>query len=79
MKSVNLALKLLSLGFMIGYLGYCKRTEQKDCVRLAETETGNSEIIQEENIPQSSRLYWADLKKLLSEKLDAIEFTDTIK
>ncbi|CAH6792264.1 Tfrc [Phodopus roborovskii] len=68
------------IGFMIGYLGYCKRTEQKDCVRLAETETVNSEIINtEQDIPKSSRLYWADLKKLLSEKLDAIEFTDTIE
>lgn len=79
MKSVNLALKLLSLGFMIGYLGYCKRVEQKDCVRLAETEADNSEISQTEDIPQSFRLYWADLKKLLSEKLDAIDFTDPIK
>lgn len=68
------------MGFMIGYLGYCKRVEQKDCVKLAETETGyseNSEI--EQDIPKSARLYWADVKKLLSEKLDAIEFTDTIR
>ena len=65
---------------MIGYLGYCKRVEQKDCVKLAETETGyseNSEV--EQDIPKSARLYWADVKKLLSEKLDAIEFTDTIR
>ncbi|KAH0504411.1 Transferrin receptor protein 1 [Microtus ochrogaster] len=68
------------MGFMIGYLGYCKRVEQKDCVKLAETDTGyseNSEI--EQDIPKSARLYWADVKKLLSEKLDAIEFTDTIR
>ncbi|XP_075822420.1 transferrin receptor protein 1 isoform X1 [Microtus pennsylvanicus] len=68
------------MGFMIGYLGYCKRVEQKDCVKLAETETGyseNSEI--EQDIPKSARLYWADVKKLLSEKLDAIEFTDIIR
>ncbi|KAK7808702.1 hypothetical protein U0070_011777 [Myodes glareolus] len=68
------------MGFMIGYLGYCKRVEQKDCVKLAETETGyseNSEI--EQDIPKSARLYWADVKKLLSEKLDTIEFTDTIR
>nr|ABX89905.1 transferrin receptor 1 [Calomys musculinus] len=68
------------IGFMIGYLGYCKRIEQKDCARLAEMETINSQNLQpEEDIPKSSRLYWADLKKLLSEKLDAIDFTDTIK
>nr|ABX89904.1 transferrin receptor 1 [Calomys callosus] len=68
------------IGFMIGYLGYCKRIEQKDCARPAEMETINSQNLQpEEDIPKSSRLYWADLKKLLSEKLDAIDFTDTIK
>ncbi|OBS75069.1 hypothetical protein A6R68_14383 [Neotoma lepida] len=67
------------IGFMVGYLGYCKRGEQKDCVRLADAETDTSQSFQiEEDVPKSSRLYWADLKNLLSEKLDAIEFTDTI-
>ncbi|XP_021491002.1 transferrin receptor protein 1 [Meriones unguiculatus] len=69
------------IGFMIGYLGYCKRVEKDNCVKLAETETGEPETISEteEDVPKPSRLYWADLKKLLSEKLDTIEFTETIK
>nr|AIA77430.1 transferrin receptor 1 [Neotoma mexicana] len=68
------------IGFMVGYLGYCKRGEQKDCVRLADAETDTSQSFQiEEDVPKPSRLFWSDLKNLLSEKLDAIEFTDTIK
>ncbi|XP_055480960.1 transferrin receptor protein 1 [Psammomys obesus] len=69
------------IGFMIGYLGYCKRVEKDNCVKLAETEIGEPETISEteEDVPEPSRLYWADLKKLLSEKLDTIEFTDIIK
>jgi len=71
----------LSLGFMIGYLGYCKRVEQKEeCVRLAEAEEADkSENDETEYVPKSSRLFWADLKTLLSEKLNSIEFTDIIK
>ncbi|XP_051005730.1 transferrin receptor protein 1 [Acomys russatus] len=69
------------IGFMIGYLGYCKRVEQKDeCLKLAGMETDKPETTEtEEDVLQPSRLYWADLKKLLSEKLDTIDFTDTIK
>lgn len=69
------------IGFMSGYLGYCKRVEQKEeCVKLAETEeTDKSETMETEDVPTSSRLYWADLKTLLSEKLNSIEFADTIK
>lgn len=69
------------IGFMIGYLGYCKRVEQKEeCVRLAEAEEADkSENDETEYVPKSSRLFWADLKTLLSEKLNSIEFTDIIK
>ncbi|XP_034370981.1 transferrin receptor protein 1 [Arvicanthis niloticus] len=70
------------IGFMIGYLAYCKRVEQKDeCVKLAGTEeTDKSENTETEDVPESSsRLFWADLKTLLSEKLNSLEFTDTIK
>lgn len=69
------------IGFMTGYLGYCKRVEQKEeCVKLAETEeTDKSETMETEDVPTSSRLYWADLKTMLSEKLNSIEFADTIK
>lgn len=69
------------IGFMIGYLGYCKRVEQKEeCVKLAEMEqTDKSENDETEDVPKSSRLFWADLKTMLSEKLNSIEFTDTIK
>lgn len=69
------------IGFMIGYLGYCKRVEQKEeCVRLAEAEEADkSENDETEYVPKSSRLFWADLKTLLSERLNSIEFTDIIK
>nr|XP_006974577.1 transferrin receptor protein 1 [Peromyscus maniculatus bairdii] len=68
------------IGFMVGYLGYCKRGGQKDCLRPEDAETDSSQSFQpEEEVPQPSRLFWADLKKMLSEKLDTIEFTDTIR
>ncbi|XP_021571313.1 transferrin receptor protein 1 [Carlito syrichta] len=67
------------IGFMIGYLGYCKRVEPKaECERLAGTE---SSVMEEpnEDFPEIPRLFWADLKTKLSEKLDTTEFTSTIK
>ncbi|XP_047420066.1 transferrin receptor protein 1 [Sciurus carolinensis] len=69
------------IGFMIGYLGYCKRVEPKtDCGKSAGTEMEESEMAAEEDILElPSRLYWADLKPMLSEKLNTIDFTGTIK
>uniref|UniRef100_A0A8D2CY38 Transferrin receptor protein 1 n=1 Tax=Sciurus vulgaris TaxID=55149 RepID=A0A8D2CY38_SCIVU len=69
------------IGFMIGYLGYCKRVEPKtDCGKSAGTEMEESEMAAEEDILElPSRLYWADLKTMLSEKLNTIDFTGTIK
>lgn len=67
------------IGFMIGYLGYCKGVEPKtECERLAGTESPAREE-PEEDFPAAPRLYWDDLKRKLSEKLDTTDFTSTIK
>ncbi|XP_064216159.1 transferrin receptor protein 1 isoform X2 [Aotus nancymaae] len=67
------------IGFMIGYLGYCKHIEPKtECQTLAGTESPAMEN-PEENFPVVPQLYWDDLKKKLSEKLDTTDFTSTIK
>ena len=69
---------------MIGYLGYCKRVEpQGDCGKQEgtqpscpeETETFESE----EQLPGVPRIFWADLKSVLSEKLDAVDLARAIK
>uniref|UniRef100_A0A2K6UZ03 Transferrin receptor protein 1 n=1 Tax=Saimiri boliviensis boliviensis TaxID=39432 RepID=A0A2K6UZ03_SAIBB len=66
------------IGFMIGYLGYCKHVEPKtECQTLAGTESPAVEN-PEENVPVVPQLYWDDLKKKLSEKLDTTDFTNTI-
>ncbi|XP_057593970.1 transferrin receptor protein 1 [Hippopotamus amphibius kiboko] len=72
------------IGFMIGYLGYCKRVDPNaDCQRPAGTasscpeETEPSES--EEQLPETPHIFWTDLKSTLSERLDAIDFTTTIK
>ncbi|XP_058920108.1 transferrin receptor protein 1 isoform X2 [Kogia breviceps] len=72
------------IGFMIGYLGYCKRVEPKaDCERPAGTEPSCTEETEpfetEEQLPETRRIFWADLKSMLSERLDAIDFTNAIK
>ncbi|XP_007947596.1 transferrin receptor protein 1 [Orycteropus afer afer] len=71
------------IGFMIGYLGYCKRVEPKtDCERLPGTEssvTDDSETSETDIFPETTHLFWADLKKILSQKLNSAEFTSIIK
>ncbi|XP_012874880.1 PREDICTED: transferrin receptor protein 1 [Dipodomys ordii] len=75
------------IGFMIGYLGYCKRVEPKaDCNKVAEagmTENAENTFPEQEGedvFPElSPHLYWEDLKNMLSEKLNAIDFLNTIK
>ncbi|XP_004424578.1 PREDICTED: transferrin receptor protein 1 [Ceratotherium simum simum] len=73
------------IGFMIGYLGYCKRAEPKaGCERPADRESPETEETEppetEEYFPETpSRLFWTDLKAMLSERLTATEFTSTIK
>lgn len=67
---------------MIGYLGYCKRVEPKtECERteslgIDETEEPSET---EDYIPETPRLFWVDLKTMLSKKLSTTEFTSTIK
>ncbi|XP_059955354.1 transferrin receptor protein 1 isoform X2 [Mesoplodon densirostris] len=72
------------IGFMIGYLGYCKRVEPKaDCERPAGGQpscTDETEPFEtEEQLPETRRIFWADLKSMLSERLDAIDFTSAIR
>ncbi|TEA10265.1 hypothetical protein DBR06_SOUSAS3710037 [Sousa chinensis] len=72
------------IGFMIGYLGYCKRVEPKaDCERPAGREPSCTEETEtfetEEQLPETRRIFWADLKSMLSKRLDAIDFTSAIK
>lgn len=67
---------------MIGYLGNCKRAEQKaECGSSTETEVLESEDAEPaEELPViPPQLYWEDLKTLLSKKLDSTEFTNTIR
>ncbi|XP_045707157.1 transferrin receptor protein 1 [Phyllostomus hastatus] len=68
------------IGFMIGYLGYCKRVEPKaECEGIASPERQEIEET-EEYLPETPpRLFWSDLKALLSEKLNNVEFANTIK
>nr|ADP20545.1 transferrin receptor protein 1 [Fukomys anselli] len=73
------------IGFLIGYLGYCKRIEPKaECESPAvmdamngseDPEPGDEEFSSE----ASPRLYWEDLKKMLSEKLSNAKLSDTVK
>ncbi|XP_076974127.1 transferrin receptor protein 1 [Tamandua tetradactyla] len=72
------------IGFMIGYLGYCKRAVPKaECDTLAKTESWPTEETEtseaEEFFPETPHLFWGNLKTMLSEKLDTTEFTSTIK
>uniref|UniRef100_A0A2K5IMP3 Transferrin receptor protein 1 n=1 Tax=Colobus angolensis palliatus TaxID=336983 RepID=A0A2K5IMP3_COLAP len=73
------SIPVIEFRFMIGYLGYCKGVEPKtECERLAGTESPVREE-PEEGFPAAPRLYWDDLKRKLSEKLDTTDFTSTIK
>ncbi|EPY80512.1 transferrin receptor protein 1 [Camelus ferus] len=72
------------IGFMIGYLGYCRRAETKaQCERPAGTESpcteGTESFEPEEHLPETPRLFWADLKSMLSERLDTTDFIGTLK
>ncbi|KAB0373748.1 hypothetical protein FD755_014004 [Muntiacus reevesi] len=58
------------IGFMIGYLGY---STQPSCPE--ETETFEPE----EQLPGIPRIFWADLKSALSDRLNAIDFAKAIK
>lgn len=73
------------IGFMIGYLGYCKRVEPKaECERPTGTEALGTEGTEpsetEEYFPETpSRLFWTDLKTMLSERLSNTDFTNTMR
>lgn len=68
---------------MIGYLGYCKRVEPKaECEATESPERQQTEEPTEtdEYLPETPpRLFWSDLKAMLSEKLNNVEFANTIK
>ncbi|XP_019507452.1 PREDICTED: transferrin receptor protein 1 [Hipposideros armiger] len=65
------------IGFMIGYLGYCKRVEPK--VECGATELSESPETEEYFPEVPSRLLQPDLKAMLSEKLNNVAFIDTIR
>lgn len=71
------------IGFMIGYLGYCKRVEPKaECEGTESPERQQTDETDEtqEYLPETPpRLFWSDLKAMLSEKLNNVEFANTIK
>uniref|UniRef100_A0A452SWY9 Transferrin receptor protein 1 n=1 Tax=Ursus americanus TaxID=9643 RepID=A0A452SWY9_URSAM len=73
------------IGFMIGYLGYCKRVEPKaECERPSGTESlgivGTDPPEAEEYVPETSnRFFWTDLKTMLSKRLNTTEFATTIR
>uniref|UniRef100_G3SPM8 Transferrin receptor protein 1 n=1 Tax=Loxodonta africana TaxID=9785 RepID=G3SPM8_LOXAF len=72
------------IGFMIGYLGYCKRAEPKAGCEgesaTAPSATEDPEAPEADEFPEApSYLFWGDLKKILSQKLNTAEFASTIK
>ncbi|XP_030893026.1 transferrin receptor protein 1 isoform X2 [Leptonychotes weddellii] len=73
------------IGFMIGYFGYCKRIEPKaECERPSGTKSLGTEGTEpsetEEYFPETpSRLFWTDLKTMLSERLSNTNFLTTIR
>ncbi|XP_054569861.1 transferrin receptor protein 1 isoform X2 [Eptesicus fuscus] len=68
------------IGFLIGYLGYCKRVEPKTECEKTESAAIETEEEVEEKLPEvSPQLFWSDLKAMLSKKLNTIEFTNTIR
>lgn len=67
-------------GFLIGYLGYCKRVEPKtECETTESPETKTEEEAEEDLPVVSTHLFWSDLKAMLSKKLNTVEFTNTIR
>lgn len=68
------------IGFLIGYLGYCKRVEPKtECQKTESPEIETEEEVEEKLPEVSPQLFWSDLKAMLSKKLNTIEFTNTIR
>ncbi|KAK2500420.1 hypothetical protein MC885_020223 [Smutsia gigantea] len=70
------------IGFMVGYLGYCKRVEPKtECERTESLGIDGTEEPSEteEYVPETPHLFWVDLKTMLSEKLSTTDFTSTIR
>ncbi|KAM6223942.1 transferrin receptor protein 1 [Rhynchocyon petersi] len=71
------------IGFMIGYLGYCKRDLPKAVCEavpgieatLMPEDAETSEI----EIPGTTHLFFGDLKKLLAQKVNNGEFTNVIR
>ncbi|XP_074070861.1 transferrin receptor protein 1 [Macrotis lagotis] len=73
------------IGFMVGYLGYCKQVETNG--KCSSNSNGDTEqTVEKDDSPEELPflepqpvLSWNDLKKMLSERLDAKNFSETIK
>ncbi|XP_060028183.1 transferrin receptor protein 1 [Erinaceus europaeus] len=70
-------------GFMVGYLGYCKRAETKaSCEPQVAATTPDPSISDSDDLlePRApSRLFWGDLRAMLSDKLTKTDFIKAIK
>lgn len=71
------------IGFMIGYLGYCKRVETRTgCDELAPTTIPETTMPETDDFvepPHTPQLFWGDLKKMLSNELASTNFVEIIK
>ncbi|XP_074157638.1 transferrin receptor protein 1 [Sminthopsis crassicaudata] len=73
------------IGFMVSYLGYCKQLENNDkcssnsngeIAPTKKVETNSSEVLP--ILEPQAELSWADINKILSQRLDANNLTDTV-
>ncbi|XP_027700995.1 transferrin receptor protein 1 [Vombatus ursinus] len=72
------------IGFMVGYLGYCKQLETNN--KCSDASSGGTEQTQEEDdspeelpfLNSEPELSWNDLKKMVSNRLDAENLIDTV-
>ncbi|XP_072469778.1 transferrin receptor protein 1 isoform X1 [Notamacropus eugenii] len=74
------------IGFMVGYLGYCKQLETN--VKCSNDSSGRTEQTQEDEEDDSPEdlpflepqpaLSWNDLKKLVSERIDSKNLVNTV-
>ncbi|XP_043854319.1 transferrin receptor protein 1 [Dromiciops gliroides] len=72
------------IGFMVGYLGYCKQQEMND--KCSSNSSGSTEKVEKDDSPGADlpflepkpELSWSDLKQMLSKRLDSRNLSDTV-